>query len=258
MEKGEGSNLDSCEWVEKIGWFLVALAALALIGVVCSIIGISVAAAQPATPAEEEAVVPWGWIAIGAVLLLLVVLWMPRKQPASGGGEGGDAEATWWATKKGREFIITLLLLFLTMAGLQYVGMKALIAGGFIFVAWMLYRHFFGGEDEGKEVTTQKLADEIADEMEYRGGELDSHHDVYGQFLPALGLHLVQFSLPTTLVFIINVKTGERGGPICCTLNEAIEKMYEKKELWMPPTVKGEKKGMEPQISQINTEGGVE
>ena len=228
--------------------------AFALIGVVFATI--STVAAQPTPVPGEEAGVPWGYIAIGAVLLLLVALWMPRKQPA--GGEGGDAEAAWWATKKGREMITTLLLLFSIMAGLKYAGMKALIAGGFLFVAWMVYRYFFGGDKEVEGVTTQKLADEIADEMEDRGMvELDSHRDVYGQFLPSLGLHLIQFSHPTTLVYIKNVKTGERGGPLCLTLNEAIEKIYEKRELWMPPAWKGEKK--EPLISQIGAEeGGVE
>ena len=228
-----------------------------LIGVVLATICISIVAAPPAHApvAEEETGMPWEWIAIGAVLLLLAALWMPRKQPAGGGGEGGDAEAAWWATKKGREMIITLLLLFLTMAGLQYAGMKALIAGGFIFTIWMVYRHFYGGEEE-KVVTTQKLADEIADEMDYRGVKLDSHRDVYGQFLPNLGLHLVQFSHPITLVYIKNVKTGERGGPLCSTLNEAIEKIYAKRELWMP-LGEGKKEGVKtPQMGQINTEEG--
>ena len=227
---------------------------LALIGVVFVAIGIGTVAAQPAPgEGEDEAVVPWEWVAIGAVIILLVTLWMPKKQPAS--GEGGEQEASWWATKKGREMIITLVLLFCIMAGLKYAGMNALIAGGFLFVAWMVYRYFFGGDAEKKVVTTQKLADEIADEMEYRGEKLDSHRDVYGQFFPTLGLHVVQFSHPTTLAFIINVKTGERGGPLCLTLNEAIEKIYAKRELWMPQAGKGEKKGVEPQISQITDEG---
>ena len=91
---------------------------------------------------------------------------------------------------------ITLLLLFLIMAGLMYVGMKALVAGGFLFVAWMVCRHFFATDDE-REITTQKLADE----MDHRGVKLDSHWDVYRQFLPSLGLHLIQFSHPTTLVY---------------------------------------------------------
>ena len=235
--------------------FLIAGITFALIGVIFATIGISTVAAQPA-PAGEEAGVPWDYIAIGAVILLLVALWIPRKQTASGGGEGGEGAEAWWATKKGREMIITLLLLFLIMAGLQYVGMKALVAGGFLFVAWMVYRYYFAGDEEGKVVTTQKLADEIAEEMEYRGVKLDSHRDVYGQFLPSLRLHLIQFSHPTTLVYIINVKTGERGGPLCSTLNEVIEKIYAKRELWMPPAGKGEKKGLEPQISQIGAEEG--
>ena len=234
-----------------VGWLFTFLIIVLVAGGLYFLIAI--AAAQPAPVTEEEAGVPWGYIAIGAVIFLLVALWMPRKQPAA--GEGGDAEAAWWATKKGREFIITLLLLFLIMVGLVYAGMKALIAGGFLFTTWMVYRYFFGGDADKEGVTTQKLADDIADEMDYRGVKLDSHRDVYGQFLPSLGLHLVQFSHPTTLVYIKNVKTGERGGPLCLTLNEAIEKIYAKRELWMPPAGKGEKK--EPQIPQINTEEGV-
>lgn len=240
------------------GWgrrrLFTLLAFLTIIGMIFATTGIFPAAAQPAPIAgDEDGGLPLGGVAIGAVILLLVVMWMPRKQSAS--GEGSEVEAAWWTTRKGREFIITLLLLFLIISGLVYVGMKALVAGGFLFTIWMVYRYFFDSDAGEKRVTTQKLADEIAEEMDYRGVKLDSRHNVYGAFLPGLGLHVVQFSYPTTLVFIVDVRTGERGGPLCCTLNEAVENIWGKKELWLPPPAGGKKDGLKPtQMAQITPE----
>jgi len=233
--------MKSFKWkCKRIGvWFFAFFTAVMVVVAVaiCLQLVTHIAIAQQVapTPEAEEEGFNLIFIPLLAVIAIAALLLLLRREKDR--EDVGDEQA-WWATKKGQQFLITLILLVLTILGLVYVGFEALVAAGFLFVAGLAYKYFLGTDTGKMQMSTNEIADTIAMAEVVRSGiHLDSRRGVSAMELPALNWQLVAFRYPPpTRVFTMDMRTGKVTGPVFCGLQEAIDRIYEKRELFSAPS----------------------
>lgn len=145
--------------------------------------------------------------------------------------------------KVDRRLIFLVVAFIGIVVTIKYAGIYALMV---IFVATILYYLYkiLFLEQEHKMLVGE-IADKIAKDQEFYGVKMDrGRENVSGQEIPNLNLLLVWFKHEGK-VFFYNLKTRNIIGPKLCTLNEAIDELYEKRILFMPPEVVEKEKRVE-------------